>query len=55
MFSSDAIYPLYLSLNLSLALLLFLLSGVIFGITFLPFNSTLFMIYAGPVILFDWC
>ena len=29
-------------------------SRVIFGIPFFPFNSALFMIYAGPAISF-WC
>ena len=54
MFSGDAFCPLNLGLALSLFLLiLFLLFWVVFGITLFPFYSTLFMINAGPAILFS--
>lgn len=56
---SDAFCPLNLGLNLRLAqslslflLILFLLFWIVFGITFFPFYDTLFMINAGPAILF---
>lgn len=57
MFFGDAFCALNLGLNLRLALslfllILFLLFGVVFGITFFPFYGTLFVINAGPAILF---